>query len=257
MDTFKRAYGNLTTAAVILGLVFLGGSLQPAEAQQSGRTYEESLQAGSDTVQKAAFMMKGFLDQGNIPHSVFRDAAAVAIVPNLIKAGFIAGGHYGNGVLLTHENNRWSAPVFISISGASIGAQIGVTSTDVLLVFNERNDIRKLMEGGDFMLGFDAIVAAGPAGAGGEASGADIYAYRHSKGLFAGISLNGGVMSIDQDATSVYYASATGGENARGYYGSDKSGLARDLLEMKGKERAGHIPSRAENLRDLMQQATG
>ena len=251
-NIINKARAGIFAGSLFFALLLFVCWLPVAGGEQTPATDRE----GADTVRDATMKLKEFLETEQIPSSVFQNAAGVAIVPSLIKAGLIAGGRYGNGVLLTHDNDQWSAPVFISIGGGSIGAQIGVMSTDLLLVFNNRSSIQELLEAGEFNLGADAIVTAGPAGAGGKVSipNADIYAYRRSEGLFAGISLTGGELSIDQDKTRAYYTSA-GDENMRGYYGAESDRLVGDILGMKEKERIGKIPADAQNLIDVLKQA--
>ncbi len=247
----KKISGGLTAGAFIFAIFLLVSPLSGAEAQQTMANDRE----GSETVRDATLKIKEILQEGQIPPSVFQNAAGVAILPSVVKAALIAGGRYGDGVLLTHDNDQWSAPVFISITGGSIGAQIGATSTDLLLVFNNQSSIQRLIGENEFNLGVDAVVAAGPAGAGGKAttSDADIYAYRRSEGLFAGVSLTGGVLSIDQDKTLAYYTSARD-ENVRSYYGADKNRLIEDILDMKESQRIGQVPPEAQDLRNLFMQ---
>ncbi len=136
-----------------------------------------------------------------IPRALLSDAHAVAIIPRVLKGSFVVGARHGNGVLLVRDDNGgWHAPVFISLTGGNIGWQIGVQSTDVILVFKTRQSVNGLLSG-KFTLGADAAVAAGPLGR--EAAvatdgrlGAQIYSYSRSRGLFAGVSFDG---SVDSD----------------------------------------------------------
>jgi SH3 domain-containing YSC84-like protein 1 len=145
-----------------------------------------------------------------IPDALLRDAQGLAIIPGLIKAGFVIGGRHGRGVLLTRTpDGGWSRPEFITLSGASIGWQIGVQSTDVVLVFKTRRGLDHIRKG-KLTLGADVAVAAGPVGRQAEAGTdgrleAEIYSYSRTRGLFAGLSLEGGALLLDSAATAAFY----------------------------------------------------
>jgi SH3 domain-containing YSC84-like protein 1 len=146
-----------------------------------------------------------------IPTSLLRDAQAVAIVPRVIKAGLGIGGRRGKGVVLMRDpNGNWANPVFITLTGGSIGWQIGVQSTDVILVFKTKTSLDGFMKGKRLTLGVDAAVAAGPVGREVQASTdgsleAEIYSYSRSRGLFVGASLDGSLVDVDQRANGSYY----------------------------------------------------
>jgi lipid-binding SYLF domain-containing protein len=150
------------------------------------------------------------IPEKGIPSNLLADAAGIAVVPNVIKVGFIFGGRHGTGVLLLRdESGRWSNPAFISLTGGSIGWQIGAQSTDVILVFKNRKSIDGIMEG-KFTIGADAAAVAGPVGRRVEGATdsllkAEIYSYSRSRGLFAGVSLEGSALQIDDAANSAYY----------------------------------------------------
>lgn len=146
-----------------------------------------------------------------VPPSLLANAYGIAIVPSVVKVGFIVGGRFGRGVLLVRdrETGRWSAPSFITLAGGSVGFQIGAQSTDVILIFKNRRGIDGIVTG-KFTLGADAAVAAGPVGRKAEAATdahlkAEILSYSRSRGLFAGVSLEGSVLDIDNEANSAYY----------------------------------------------------
>jgi lipid-binding SYLF domain-containing protein len=150
------------------------------------------------------------IPEKGIPPALLRDAQAIVIVPDVIKGAFIVGGRHGTGVLLVREaNGGWSDPVFVSLTGGSVGWQVGGTSTDVILVFKNRKGVEGLLKG-KFTLGADAGVAAGPVGRSAEAATdvmlkSEILSYSRSRGLFAGVSLEGAALMVDEDATDVYY----------------------------------------------------
>lgn len=139
-----------------------------------------------------------------IPPTLMHDAQAVIIVPGVIKAGLVVGGRHGNGVAVIREpDGSWSYPLFVSLSGGSVGWQIGVQSTDVVLIFKNKSALDRLLKGkGKLTLGADVAVAAGPVGRQAEAGTdgqlkAEIYSYSRSRGLFAGVSLEGAVLLND------------------------------------------------------------
>ncbi len=149
-----------------------------------------------------------------IPNELLQRAEAIAVIPNMIKGALGIGGRYGKGVVSQRaDNGRWSAPSFIHIGGGSFGAQLGVTSTDLVLVFTDRKALSLLEGGKDLKLGVDAGVVAGPVGRSAEAGvnanlESAIYAYSRSKGLFAGIALDGAVLALDKDMNEKVYGSS-------------------------------------------------
>jgi lipid-binding SYLF domain-containing protein len=150
------------------------------------------------------------IPESAIPPELLANAYGIAIVPEVIKVGLVVGGRYGTGVVLVRdEAGRWSNPVFISLTGGSVGWQIGAESTDVVLVFKNRRSIEGMMKG-KFTLGVDAGVAAGPVGRRVEGATdaqlkAEIYSYSRSRGIFAGISLEGSALQVDNDANAAFY----------------------------------------------------
>ena len=178
-----------------------------------------SVQAGSGEEEKAREAVR-VLDEimqapdRRIPDSLLRDAEAVAVIPDVIKAGLVLGGRHGRGMLaLRGRDGAWSNPTFLSLTGGSIGFQAGVQSTDVVLVFRTRRGVDGIVNG-KFTLGADASVAAGPVGRTANSSTdaqlkAEIYSYSRSRGLFAGVALDGAVLSIDHDANAAVYGADT------------------------------------------------
>ncbi|MFP5213595.1 MAG: lipid-binding SYLF domain-containing protein [Acidobacteriota bacterium] len=145
-----------------------------------------------------------------IPPTLLQGTYGIAIFPNLIKAGFILGGRYGTGIMSVRgEGGRWSYPVFFKLMGGSIGWQIGAQATDVILLFRSARSLDAITSG-KFTLGADASVAAGPVGRRAEASTdfelkAEILSYSRSRGLFAGVSLEGASIQVDYEANSAFY----------------------------------------------------
>jgi lipid-binding SYLF domain-containing protein len=152
------------------------------------------------------------IPEDKIPPALLNNAQGIAVIPGVIKAGFIVGGRRGRGVLSVRtESGGWSSPAFVTLTGGSIGWQIGVQSTDIILVFKSRKNIETLMKG-KFTLGADASVAAGPVGrhtgAGTDIKlQAEIYSYSRSRGLFAGVALEGAALQFDDWAIESFYQS--------------------------------------------------
>jgi len=148
-------------------------------------------------------------EQG-IPPNLLRNAHAIAVIPGTIKAGFIIGGTYGKGILVVRQpSGRWSNPSFITMGGGSIGWQAGAQSTDIVLVFKTRKGLEDIYRG-KLTLGGDANIAAGPVGRHTSASTdvrlkAEIYSYSRNRGLFAGISLGGAWIGMDNKANFGFY----------------------------------------------------
>ena len=145
-----------------------------------------------------------------IPQALLTNAQAIAIVPDVVKLGFVLAGRRGHGVLVVRNpDGSWSNPVLITLTGGSIGWQAGVQATDVILVFKSRKSVSHVLDG-QFTLGADAAVAAGPVGRQAAAATdvelkAEIYSYSRSRGLFAGVALDGSVLSVDAGANAALY----------------------------------------------------
>lgn len=150
------------------------------------------------------------IPEKSIPPVLLRRAEAIAIIPSVYKAGFIVGGSFGRGVIsIRDREGHWGNPFFITLASGSLGWQIGAESTDVVLVFKSRGKAEEIKKG-KFTLGGDASVAAGPVGrqataATGIKLQSEVYSYSRSRGLFAGVSLQGAVVEPDSEATREYY----------------------------------------------------
>lgn len=147
-----------------------------------------------------------------VPLDLIRKSSGLAIIPDMIKGGFVVGGSYGKGVVFAHkEGGEWAGPAFIHIGAGSFGLQIGVQSTDLILVIVGQKTMDSFLKA-KFKLGGDLAVAAGPVGA--QATGAvdillkgGIYSYSRTKGLFAGVSLEGAAIKSDNGLNRAYYQS--------------------------------------------------
>lgn len=156
----------------------------------------------------------------SIPISMLRNAQGIVIVPNMLKGGFVVGVRHGRGVLVVRdENGAWQAPSFVTMTGGSVGFQAGVQASDVILVFKTQKSVNGLMSG-KFTIGADAAAAAGPVGRQAAAAtdtqlGAEIYSYSRSRGLFAGVALDGSSLQIDTLANNAFYQAAGVGPDGR------------------------------------------
>jgi lipid-binding SYLF domain-containing protein len=147
-------------------------------------------------------------DQG-IPEEVLGSAQCVAVVPTMIKGGFIVGARFGRGVASCRTPKGWSAPAFFTIKGGSFGLQIGAQAVDLVMLIMNDNGMKNLLNS-EFKLGADASVAAGPVGRHAAADTdwklkAQVLSYSRARGLFAGLELSGAAVSQDKDATRQFY----------------------------------------------------
>src|ERR1041385_804022 len=147
-------------------------------------------------------------DQG-IPEEVLGSAQCVAVVPTMIKGGFIVGARFGRGVASCRTPKGWSAPAFFTIKGGSFGLQIGAQAVDLVMLIMNDNGMKNLLSS-QFKLGADASVAAGPVGRHAAADTdwklkAQVLSYSRARGLFAGLALNGAVIEQDKGSTREFY----------------------------------------------------
>ena len=154
------------------------------------------------------------IPESAIPDKLLDEARAIVIVPDTIKAGLVVGGRRGHGVLsVKNPDGTWSNPSFITLTGGSVGFQVGVQSADIVLVFRSDRGLESIVNG-KFTLGADAGVAAGPMGRNaltatdGELK-AEIWSWSRARGLFAGVALDGAVLSIDDAANEAVYGRDT------------------------------------------------
>jgi lipid-binding SYLF domain-containing protein len=147
-----------------------------------------------------------------IPAKLLAEAQGIAIVPRVIKIGFVAGGRRGHGVVLVRDaEGAWTLPRFVRLTGGSVGWQAGVQGTDVVLVFRTRRSVENLLKG-KFTIGVDAAASAGPVGRNAAAATdaslqAEILSYSRSRGLFLGASIDGSAIELDQGANAAFYGS--------------------------------------------------
>ena len=192
---FKRATVTLVISALI------------ATAPAAAATREENRVADAADVLDQLLR----IPEQTIPATLLSRAYAVAIVPNVVKVGFGIGARRGKGILVVRQDdNSWSNPAFIALTGGSVGWQIGAQSTDVILVFKTRRGVDGIANG-KLTLGADASIAAGPVGRHTSAATdirfqAEVVSYSRSRGLFAGVALEGSGVTMDRKANAAFYS---------------------------------------------------
>ncbi len=165
------------------------------------------------TVDKALVTFRTFMADKEMEwfHKNLKDAKALLIVPNLLKAGFILGGSGGSGILVARDEKTgdWSQPAFYTLGSVTFGLQIGGESAEVIMLIRTQKAMDALFTT-EFKLGGDASVAAGPVGKGATSDGtADVVSFAKSKGLFAGLNLEGSMVKVSDDSNKAYYNKAT------------------------------------------------
>ncbi len=194
---------QLTALSVVLSLAFVATSAYAGP--------REDAQAGN-AVRVLAEMQA--IPESSIPDKLLDEAKAIVIVPDTIKAGLVIGGRRGHGVMAVRTaDGGWSNPSFVTLTGGSIGLQVGVQSADVVLVFRSERGLDSIVNG-KFTLGADASVAAGPVGRNAAAATdgqmkAEIWSWSRARGLFAGVALDGAVLSMDNKANEAVYGQDT------------------------------------------------
>ena len=188
----------------------------------------KSQEKQEDKITASTQVLKDFGNmKENIPEQLLKVTEGIIIVPKLINGGFVLAAKRGKGIAMVKlPDGTWSNPVFVTITGGSVGFQAGVQSVDLVLIFKHRETLEKIGKG-SFTLGGDISATAGPVGRNSTASTdykmeAEVYSYSRSKGLFAGISLSGAAINVDSKADEAFYGKnidsnalfTTSGENA-------------------------------------------
>jgi lipid-binding SYLF domain-containing protein len=193
-----------TIAAICVLLLTCLMLTTPASAASS----REDLQARIEAAKTVLDQIMGAGDR-SVPMDILQQATCVAVVPGMIKGAFVFGAQYGQGVVTCRTGHGWSAPVFIRMAGGSWGLQIGGQSTDLILIAVNDRGFQDLLKN-KFKIGGDASAAAGPVGRSGTAStdwkmNAELLSYSRTKGLFAGIDLDGTSVSQNSEDTEIYF----------------------------------------------------
>ncbi len=198
---------GMTVVRAAAAAAMLAAAVIPAAAQG----------ADARRVQTAAEVFQALTNvpEHEIPAALVRQVAGIAILPGVQKVSFIVGGQRGKGVLVAREaDGTWSRPLFITLTGGSVGWQAGIQSADIVLFFRTRESVDRVLRG-KYTLGVDASLAAGSLGR--EAGAvtdpdmqAEIYSYSRTRGIFAGLSVSGAALDVDWDANALYYGTDIG-----------------------------------------------
>jgi len=207
-------------------MTVLSGTLRAAVAITLAITFVASAHAApnlekeQERVDQATQVLRELTraDDKNIPNSLLDRARAIAVVPHVVRGAFIVGGRWGKGLITTRDaQGEWGPTSFLDVSGGSVGFQIGGDATDLVLVFIEEDGLKALLKD-RVKLGANASVAAGPLGRSAELGtnltlNAAIYACSRTKGVFAGVALDGTVISIDDSANEKVFGRAVTGDD--------------------------------------------
>jgi SH3 domain-containing YSC84-like protein 1 len=191
-------------SAVVCGLAMMAGSMAAHAEGDKAKVAERLNQAGDVIRQIMATPDKA------IPASILAGASCVVVIPSYKKAAFVVGAQYGQGVATCRtQSGKWSAPVCVQMAGGSFGFQIGGQATDLVMIAMNQQGLQDMLKN-KFKLGADAAASAGPVGRNAAAGtdwklNAEFLTYSRSKGLFAGINLDGTVVSQNQDDTRALY----------------------------------------------------
>ena len=188
-------------AIFVLAMVSLGTLCWAGSAREDATDRLEN-------AKQVVHEIMGMPDKG-IPEEVLEHAKCVAVVPHMVKGGFIFGGKHGKGVATCRTADGWSAPAFITISGGSWGLQIGIEGVDLVLIIQNEKGMQKLLDS-NFKIGADASAAAGPVGRHASAGtdwklDTEILSYSRAKGAFAGLTLEGASIRQDNDSRKAIY----------------------------------------------------
>lgn len=196
-----RRTGGTLVAAVLTGLV----SLMPVTARTEDFSQQQQL------VDKAKMTLEGFTADGGLKGSIKQlgeDAKGLFIVPSFMRGAFMFGGAGGSGILIARDEQtgKWSDPLFYNMGSASFGLQVGADVSEIVMVVRTQKGLEQFYTN-DFKLGANVGVAVGPVGAGTSAKGitADMVAYAKKKGAFAGIALDGSMVTVSNDNNKAYY----------------------------------------------------
>jgi SH3 domain-containing YSC84-like protein 1 len=196
----KRAIASVCFCFVLTGSAFAASSKADLQARvDEAKVVLDRIMAAKDAT---------------IPMNILQQATCVGVVPGMLKGAFVVGAQYGQGVVTCRTGHGWSAPVFIRMAGGSFGFQIGGQATDLVLIAVNDRGFQDLLKD-KFKIGGDASAAAGPVGRSGQAAtdwkmNAELLSYSRSKGLFAGIDLDGTSVSQNSDDTELYYGHRQG-----------------------------------------------
>ena len=229
---------KFTMLALIFSALSFAAISQDNDANSDDK--EQSKIASSIEVLQEFTTMKG-----NIPAELLKITEGIIIIPGMKNAGLIVGAKRGKGIAaIKNADGSWSDPVFVTLTGGSIGFQAGVQSVDLVLIFKKRSTLEEIGKG-SFTLGGDISATAGPVGRSSTAStdyklDAEVYSYSRSKGLFAGLSINGSSIDIDENANENFYGESADAktifDNEVEHSPEEASSLKQTLKTMTGKK---------------------
>jgi len=200
---------------------------------------------GAQTIEEARLTNAGAVlqafasdPQTAIPPALLQQAQGIAVIPGMLRMGLIFGGRRGRGVVtIRGEDGRWTNPSFITVTGGSVGAQIGVESIDLVLIFGSARSVQNIGRG-KFTLGGDAAVTAGPVDRATQATTdltftSEVYAYTDSRGLFAGATLEGTRLAIDVESNSRFYVPGSSAQPLQPRTSGTLAAVARFLASLE------------------------
>jgi lipid-binding SYLF domain-containing protein len=202
----------MTRTTYLVPLLLAAAMASASTMVAAGRTQEAKEDGEARRVADATLLFDEIMSAKDsaIPSAILGKAEGVAVFPSTIRAGLLVGGQRGRGILsVRSESGTWSAPAFLTLTGGSVGLQIGAQATDLVLVIMNRRGLENLVRN-QFKVGADAGVAAGPVGRDAQASTdiqmrAQILSYSRARGLFAGVTINGSTIRQDKDANQRFY----------------------------------------------------
>lgn len=219
---------------IFMCLLFTTASGQDTDDQNTNSKQEEKIEASTQVLKDFSEM------KDDIPQELLKITQGIIVVPKLINAGFVLAGKRGKGIAMVRlEDGTWSNPVFVTITGGSVGFQVGVQAVDLVLIFKHRETLQDIGKG-SFTLGGDISATVGPIGRSSTASTdtkfeAEVYSYSKSKGLFAGISLGGSQIAVDSKANEAYYGNDDDAKTIFSDTNEDTSDAVKELKEtLKG-----------------------
>lgn len=207
MDSFFTKLRFLTLTSPVMATVFLGTMLAGNDLPVLAADFAEQQQV----VDKAKMTLESFLSDPSVGpalRDLKHEAKALFIVPQFLRGAFIFGGAGGTGVLIVRdeETKKWSEPAFYNIGSASFGLQVGGDVSEIIFVVRNQKGLEEFYRS-EFKLGGDVSMAVGPVGEGGAMKGiaADLVGYAKKKGAFAGIALDGSIITVSDDSNAAYY----------------------------------------------------
>ncbi len=209
----KRSAASILCLLCLLSMTSQAAAQVPALPRAEQQSHENAIVTAATEVLQEIMTVP----VTSIPRALLADAQGIAIVPGMLKGGFVIGVRHGRGVVVSRdEAGAWQLPTFITLTGGSVGWQAGVQATDLVLVFKTKKSVQGLLNG-KFTIGGDASAAAGPVGRDASVATdatlkAEIYSYSRSRGLFAGVALDGSALQVDATANGNYYRPAAIGQ---------------------------------------------